>query len=183
MVCLMRTFNINLLITACGLALVLGLAPLAGSAQDGKKYGFVNIAQVITQSDQGQAESAELESLGTEMEQELTARRQELDALARQYQETVSSGEPDTELRGRVEKMQRELERDVRQAQSEVNSSRQDRIQVIGNRVVELVRQFGLDNGYTAIFRVDGGQVIYAAADADITDRIIEAYNQAHPAE
>lgn len=179
----MRTFNLNPLITACVLALVLGLAPLAGSAQDGRKYGFVNIARVITQSDQGQAESAELESLGAEMEQELNARRQELESLARQYQETVDSGEPDTGLRGRVEQMQRELERDVRQAQSDVDSSRQDRIQAIGNRVVELVRRFGQENGYTAIFRTDGGQVVYAGARADLTDRIIEAYNQAHPVE
>lgn len=179
----MRAFNLNPLITACVLAFVLGLAPPAGSAQDGGKYGFVNIAQVITESDQGQAESAELENLGAEMEQELNARRQELESLVRQYQETVDSGEPDTGLRERVERMQRELERDVRQAQSDVDSSRQDRIQAIGNRVVELVRRFGQENGYTAIFRTDGGQVVYAAADADITDRIIEAYNQAHPAE
>lgn len=177
----MRKPKPGALIIACMMALALASAPAA--AQDGEKFAFVNISRVITQSDQGQVESAELESLGTEMERELNARRQELEALIRQYEEGVEAGQPDTGLRDRIERMQRELERDVRQAQSDVDASRQDRIQAIGNRVVELVRRFGQENGYTAIFRTDGGQVVYASPDADITDQVIEAYNQAHPAE
>lgn len=177
----MRTSKPGTLIVACMMALALAPAPVA--AQDGEKFAFVNISRVITQSDQGQAESAELESLGTEMEQELNARRRELEELIRQYEEGVEGGQPDAGLRDRIERMQRELERDVRQAQSDVDASRQDRIQAIGNRVVELVRRFGQENGYTAIFRTDGGQVVYASPDADITDQVIEAYNQAHPAE
>lgn len=170
-------------ITACCTALVLATAPHDGLAQDGAKFGFVNISQVITQSDEGRAEAAELEAVGAGMEEELTERRRELEALVQQYDKSAGSGEPDTALRARIERMQRELERDVRQAQSDVDTSRQDRIQAIGNKAVELVRRFALDNGYTAIFRADGGQVIYAAPEADITDRIIEAYNQAHPVE
>ncbi|MDZ7843131.1 MAG: OmpH family outer membrane protein [Gammaproteobacteria bacterium] len=169
------------LISACCTALVLATAPQDGLAQDGAKFGFVNISQVITQSDEGRAEAAELEAVGAGMEEELTERRRELEALVQQYEETVSSGEPDTALRARIERLQRELERDVRQAQSDVDTSRQDRIQALGNKAVELVRRFARENGYTAIFRTDGGQVVYAAPEADITDRIIEAYNEAHP--
>jgi outer membrane protein len=168
-------------VTACALALVLGLTAQPSFAQDGGKYGFVNIGEVITQSDEGQAQAAELESIGAGMEQELAARRQELEELAAEYQESVDSGNPDTSLRDRIERLQRELERDVRQAQSDVDASRQDRIQAIGNKVVNLVRQYGQENGYTAIFRSDGGQVLYADPAADITDEILNAYNQAHP--
>lgn len=177
----MRTLNSRPLIAACVLALATGLTPAAGSAQDGEKYGFVNISQVITQSDEGQAEAAELESLGAAKEKELNARRAELQELVKRYEESVSSGDPDTELRDRIDKTKRELERDVRQAQSDVDTSRQDRIQAIGNKVVKLVREFGRDNGYTAIFRTDAGQVVYVDPKADITDRVIEAYNKAYP--
>lgn len=177
----MRRLKPNPLITACFTALVLATTPRDGLAQDGAKYGFVNISQVITQSDEGRAEAAELEAIGAGMEEELTERRRELEALVQQYEESVGSGEPDTALRAQIERMQRALERDVREAQSDVDTSRQDRIQAIGNKAVELVRQFAQDNGYTAIFRTDGGQVVYAAPEADITDRIIEAYNEAHP--
>lgn len=169
------------LITACCTALVLATAPYDGLAQDGAKFGFVNISQVITQSDEGRVEAAELEAVGAGMEEELTERRRELEELVQRYEEGAGNGEPDTALRARIERMQRELERDVRQAQSDVDTSRQDRIQTIGNKAVELVRGFAVDNGYTAIFRTDGGQVIYAAPEADITDRIIEAYNEAYP--
>lgn len=164
-------------------ALALGAVPLTASAQGGEKYGFVNISQVITQSDEGQAEAAELESFGAEKQRELNTRREELEKLVQEYQQSVSDGEPDTGLRDRIEKMRRELERDVRQAQSDVDTSRQDRIQAIGTKVVELVREFGEENGYTAIFRTDGGQVVYAAPEADITEQVIEAYNEAHPVE
>lgn len=179
----MRKLNLNRLTTTGVIAIALSAAPLAGSAEDEDKYGFVNISQVITQSDEGQVEAAELESLGAGMEQELAERRQEIEELIRQYDESVAGGEPDSALRDRIERMRNELERDVRQAQSDVNSSRQDRIQAIGNKVVNLVRQFGQENGYTAIFRTDGGQVVYAAPESDITDQVIEAYNKAHPVE
>lgn len=162
-------------------ALALGAVPLTASAQDGGKYGFVNISEVITQSDEGQAEAAELESFGAEKERELNTRREELEKLVQEYQQSVSDGDPDTALRDRIDKLRRELERDVRQAQSDVDTSRQDRIQAIGTKVVELVREFGEENGYTAIFRTDGGQVVYAAPQADITEQVIEAYNEAHP--
>ena len=95
----------------------------------------------------------------------------------------MSSGQPDEALRDRIEKLRRELERDARQAQSDVDTSRQDRIQAIGNRVVKIVRQFGQENGYTAIFRVDSGQVVYVDSGSDITEEIIAAYNKAHPVE
>lgn len=180
---MMRSFIPNLPAAACVLALITAFAPFAVLAQEAGKYGFVNISKVITQSEEGRAEATELESLGAQKERELNARRQELQDLVKQYEQSVNEGQPDTELRDRVQKLKRELERDVRQAQSDVDTSRQDRIQAIGRKVVELVRQYGQENGYTAIFRTDSGQVVYVDETVDITERVIEAYNQAHPVE
>lgn len=165
----------------CALMLALALAPLSGTAQDDEKLGFVNIAKVIAESDEGQAEAQELQSLGSGKEQELNARREELERMAKAYQESVESGEPDAELRDRIKATRRALERDLRQAQSDVDVERQDRIREIGGKVVELIRQFAADNGYTAIFRIDNGQMVYVDPEAEITDRIIAAYNEAHP--
>jgi outer membrane protein len=163
--------------------LILAAAPFPARAQDdGDKYGFVNISQVITQSDEGLAEAAELESLSNKKQKELNERKQKLEEMADQYQKSVDSGNPETALRDRIKKMQRELERDVRQAQSDVDTSRQDRIQAIGNKVVQVIQQFAKDNDYTAIFRSDSGQVVYVAPTVDITEKIITAYNKAHPA-
>jgi len=165
------------------LALILTLTslPLNLAAQNGEKFGFVNITEVITQSDEGQAEAEELESLGTGKQEELNARRDELESMAQAYQESLDSGQPDTELRERIKKKRRELERDMRQAQSDVDVARQDRVQEIGSKVVQVIRQFAADNGYTAIFRVDSGQMVYVAPEANITERVIAAYNEAHP--
>lgn len=164
----------------CTLALAL-TAPSA-QAQDGEKFGFVNISQVITQSDEGLAEAEELESLGSEKQQELNARREKLEEMAAQYEKTVASGSPDAELREELKRMQRELERDARQAQSDVDVSRQDRIQEIGTKVVQVIQQFARDNGYTAIFRIDNGQMVYVDPAVDITGQIVAAYNKANPA-
>lgn len=176
---------VSLTISAVFLASVLFLsaAPLPARAQDGgDKYGFVNISQVITQSEEGLAEAAELESMGEEKQKDLNERKQQLEEMTDQYQKTVDSGNPDTALRDRIQKMQRELERDARQAQSDVDTSRQDRIQAIGNKVVQVIQQYAKDNGYTAIFRSDNGQVVYVAPTVDVTEKIIAAYNKAHPA-
>jgi len=178
----MRNLDTNKLLALCVLAVAALSPPVAAVAQDGGKYGFVNITRVISETDEGRAQAQALEDLGAEKESELNARREELQELARQYQESVSSGEPDTELRDRIERMQRELERDVRQAQSDIDTSRQDRVQALGKKVVQVVREFGRDNGYTAIFRTDSGGVVYVDEAADVTDRVIQAYNEAHPA-
>lgn len=163
--------------------MALGAVPGAAPAQEGEKYGFVNISQVITQSNEGLVEAKELESLGSAKQREFSARRQELEELAAQYEQSVASGEPDAGLRDRIQKLQRDLERDVRQAQSDVDVSRQDRIQEIGTKVVQVVQQFARDNGYTAIFRIDNGQMVYVNPAIDITDQVLAAYNEAHPAE
>jgi len=166
----------------CSIALAAILASPV-RAQDGEKYGFVNISQVITQTDEGLAEAKELETLGAAKQQELNARRQELEELAARYEKAVEDGSPDSELRDRIKRMQRELERDVRQAQADVDVSRQDRIQALGSKIVTVIQQFARDNNYTAIFRIDNGQVIYVDPGVDITEQIITAYNEAHPAE
>lgn len=165
------------------LALVLAALPRVGLAQEEPKYGFVNISQVITQSDEGVAQAEDLQSMGAERERELNERRQEIAGLARQYDESVEAGTPDAELRERIEDMQRELERDLRQAQDDVDTSRKDRIQAIGDKVVQVVHRFGEENGYTAIFRIDAGEVVYVDPAADLTDQVIAAYNEAHPVE
>lgn len=178
---LMHSLESRYIAFVFALVLVLGAVPASGWAQDGKKYGFVNVTEVITQSDEGQAEARELQSIGEQKQQELNARKQELDELTRQFQESASDGQPDQELRDRIEKLQRELERDARQAQADVDTSRKDRIQAIGSKVVQLVKQFGQENGYTAIFRVDSGQVVYVDSASNVTDQIITAYNKAYP--
>lgn len=176
-----RRPSLPALVCAVLLALGIGLAPLAGSAQDTRKFGFVNISRIIAQSEDGQAEAAELDSLGAELEQELGERRAALQAQTDEYDAQASEGQADAALGERIEAMRRQLERDMREAQSEVDTARQDRIQAIGTRVVELVREFAREQGYTAIFRIDGGQVVFAAPEADITEQLIEAYNQAYP--
>lgn len=169
---------------ALSLGTVLGALPGPVQAQEGNgKYGFVNISQVITQSDEGLAEAEELESLGAEKQQELAARKQELEELVAQYEKSTEDGDPDAQLREQIKKLQRELERDVRQAQSDVDVSRQDRIQQIGTKVVQIVQKFAKDNNYTAIFRIDNGQMLYVDAAVDITPQVLEAYNKAYPAE
>ncbi|HSH42185.1 MAG TPA: OmpH family outer membrane protein [Arenicellales bacterium] len=183
MVCSAGSAGFNAL-RAAGLAVVLSVfTAVEAFAQENPNYAFVNISQVIAQSEEGRAEAAKLESLGAEKEQELNERRQQLEELVQEYEESVNAGDRDTELRDRIERTRRELERDIQQAQSDVDSSRQDRIQVIGNKVVKLVREFAQSNGYTAILRSDGGQTVYVDPAEDITDRIIEAYNEAYPAE
>lgn len=183
----MLTAKSKTLAAAGVLAFILGTVPLYSAAQEVDnstgKYGFVNISKVIAQSDEGQAQAQELKSMATEMEDKLNARRAELDKLVSQYDASVSSGAPDTRLGSRIEDLKRELARDIHQAQSDIDTSRKDRIRAIGAKVVKLLKRIGKERGFTAIFRTDGGQVAYVDPEADITDEAIAAYNDAYPVE
>lgn len=178
----MQPLRSSLILPSCLLALAVSLLPLSAAAQKGHKYGFVNISQVITQSDEGKAEAEDLKAMGSKKEGELNARRQELQTLSEKYDKSVQSGKPDAELGEKIKKLKRDLERDVREAQSDVDASRKDRIQAIGNKAVEIIRKFAEENHYTAIFRVDTGDMVYVDPSVDVTEKVIQAYNKAHPA-
>lgn len=181
----MRTLRKSLIGPVClpAIVLVLGLAwpPFAASAQSTHKYGFVNISQVITQSDDGKVQARELEAMGAQKQKELNAKKKELDDLNKKFQRTVKAGKPNLALQEKLKSLKRELDRDMQEAQSDVDASRKDRIQSIGNKAVDVIRKFGRSHGYTAIFRVDSGDVVYVDPAVDITDKIIAQYNKEHP--
>ena len=179
---LMRILRTNLTGPACLLAFAVAMLPLSASAENAHKYGFVNISQVITQSDEGKAEAEQLKSMGTEKEKALNSKKEELQKLSGQYEKTVQTGKPDEQLGEKVKRLKRELDRDVPEAQSDVDTSRKDRIQALGNKAVEVIRKFAQANHYTAIFRVDSGDMVYVDPAVDVTEKVIAAYNKAHPA-
>jgi len=179
---LMQILRKNLMVAACLLAFAVGMLPLSASAENVHKYGFVNISQVITQSDEGKAEAEQLKSLGATKEKELNAKKDELKKLSDQYEKTVQTGKPDEQLGEKAKRLKRELDRDIKEAQSDVDTSRKDRIQALGNKAVEVIRKFAEENHYTAIFRVDSGDMVYVDPGVDVTDKVIAAYNKAHPA-
>lgn len=181
MIRLMQIPRTSLTRAACLLAFAIAVLPLSASADDTHKYGFVNISQVITQSDEGKAEADQLKSMGSKREKELNAKRDELQKLSDQYDKTVESGKPDEQLGEKVKRLKRELDRDIQEAQSDVDTSRKDRIQALGNKAVEVIRKFAESNHYTAIFRVDSGDMVYVDPSVDVTDKVIAAYNKAHP--
>lgn len=178
----MRTYKTSLISIACLLAVAIVSFPLSAAAQGAHKYGFVNISKVITQSDEGQVQAKELEAMGAQKQKELNRKKKALDDLNDKYQKTVKAGKPDPALQEQLKRLQRELDRDAQEAQSDVDSSRKDRIQTIGNKAVDVIRKYGKENGYTAIFRVDSGEMVYVDPSVDVTDKIIAEYNKEHPA-
>ena len=178
----MRTHKTNPIGIACLLALAIVSLPLSAAAQGAQKYGFVNISKVITQSDEGQVQAKDLEAMGAQKQKQLNAKKKALDDLSDKYQKSVKAGKPDAALEEQLKRLQRELDRDAQEAQSDVDASRKDRIQTIGNKAVDVIRKFGKENGYTAIFRVDSGEMVYVDPSVDVTDKIIVEYNKEHPA-
>ena len=174
---MLENISIRLLLTC------IALFPLGGQAEELVKIGFINVSQIVAQSDEGQIEGKELEAMGEKRQQELSKAKDEIDALVAKYEQSVESGSADESLPNQIAKLRRDLERDLKEAQADVDLKRNMSIRKISEKLVKVIDDFARENGYAALFRIDNSDVVYVDPNLVVTEQLIEAYNKAHPAE
>src|SRR5581483_12404243 len=72
------------------------------------------------------------------------------------------------------------LQRDVEDAQAELEQDQQKVLQQLGQKMMAVIEKYARDNGYTMVVDVSSPQtpVLYASPSIDITKEIIELYDK-----
>lgn len=169
----MRLMTKALLLTA-------GIVFLAASVQaaDVAKIGVVNFQKIFETSDAGKKVKAELTKKGKELEADLQKQGAEIEELKKRIEREAlvmskeNREEKEREFRIRVndfKALQKRYEKDLQRAQKALLTRVKD-------DVFKVVAEIGKKEGFLLIIEKIG--VLYAPSSIDITDRIIEKYNE-----
>jgi len=165
-------------IVLLGALLILALGTAA--TDEGMKVGVVDIDQAISSTDQGKAAREEFARKQREaqakiqpmidkyqaLEEELKAKKFVLsdEALFQKQLDLV-------EMRNQIQSRMKEVEGEMQVAQKRIEGP-------LIARLGEIIEELGKSQGFTLIIRRGAPGVLYTREALDITDIVIEKYNQ-----
>lgn len=177
-------------------SIVVALAALllaAGAAAQGQgqgqsdsaRIGILDVRAAIINTAEGKQASAELQSQFAPRQSELDTLRRRIEDLQRRLREgerTLSQEEQGRLLRelNQASRLYQRKEEDLRE---DLGLAEEEVVQRIGSKMMELVDRYARENGYLVILDVSqqGGPVLYASTQVNITQDIVRLYDQAHP--
>jgi outer membrane protein len=159
-------------------ALAVGL-PAQGTPQ---KVAIIDIQRAIAQSNDGQQAAKEMQAKFGPKRAELEKAQQEIIALEDQLrtQQTTLSEDARNRLLRSVDDKKRAFTRSNEDATAEWQQAEQDAINEIGQRMMRIISEHAQKSGYGLVVDVSSPQtpVLYAAQEMNITDQVIDLYNQ-----
>jgi outer membrane protein len=152
------------------------------SAQAQTKVAVINIQGAIVSTKDGQKAAAELNAKTAPKKKELDLKQGDINSLQDQLtkgQNTLSETAKN-DLYKNIEQKKKSLQRDVEDAQADLEQEQQKVLQGLGQKILAVIERYARDNGYTLVVDVSSPQtpVLYASPSIDITKDIIELYDK-----
>ena len=156
-----------------------GAAP-ASSA----RIAYIDVQRVLARSSAGVAAREQLEREKTVMQKEMDSKRVELEKLRDELEKkgALMTADARREKQEGFERKRRDAARMMDDFQKELEKKEQVLLQRVLQELSGVIERVGKEKGYYMIVEKRGASVLYASTDADLTDEIIRAYDQAAPA-
>jgi outer membrane protein len=150
------------------------------SATSSTKIGFIDLQRVLARSSSGVAAREQLEKEKGAMQRELDAKRQELEKLRDELEKKAALMTADArrEKQDTFERKRRDFTRLADDFQKELEKKEQGLLQRVLQDISGVIEKFGKERGYFMIVERRGAGLLYAAAEADLTDDVIRAFDQ-----
>ncbi|MGE5487411.1 MAG: OmpH family outer membrane protein [bacterium] len=146
------------------------------------KVGIINIQQAIVATKDGQKAIQQIEAKFGPRRTDFEKRQQELMAKENQYRQGANTmaEEARTALMREIDLMRKQLQRDMDDAQAELEQEQNRILQDLGGRMMTVIDKYAKDNGYALILDVSNPQtpVLYASNTIEITRDIIDLYDK-----
>jgi outer membrane protein len=156
---------------------VVGLA----QAQQGK-VAIMNIQGAISATKDGQKAASDLESKFGPKKKEVDSRQAEITSLKDQLQkgQNTMSETAKAELARNIDVKTKSLNRQMEDAQAEMQSDEQKALQGIFQKMQVVIDKYAKENGFSLILDVSSQQtpVLYASNTIDVTKEIIDLYDK-----
>jgi outer membrane protein len=165
-----------------GVAAARAQAPLTpgGTTSGLQRIAFIDVQRVLARSASGLAAREQLEREKAAMQKEMDARRIELEKLREEIEKKGALLTPEArrEKQEQFERKRRDAARLADDFQKELERKEAQLLQKVLQEVSGIIEKLGKDRGYYLIVEKRGGGVIYASAEADLTDEVIRAYDK-----
>ena len=157
-------------------------APAASASS--ARIAYIDVQRVLARSSAGVAAREQLEREKAVMQKEMDGKRVELEKLRDELEKKGALLTPDArrEKQEGFERKRRDAARMMDDYQKELEKKEQMLLQRVLQELSGVIERVGKEKGYYMIVEKRGASVLYASADADLTDEIIRAYDQAAPA-
>jgi len=154
-------------------------APTASSA----RIAYIDVQRVLARSSAGVAAREQLEREKSVMQKEMDSKRQELEKLRDELEKKgpLMTAEARRDKQEVFERKRRDAARMMDDFQKELEKKEQVLLQRVLQDLSGVIEKVGKDKGYYMIVEKRGASVLYASADADLTDEIIRAYDTQAP--
>jgi outer membrane protein len=144
------------------------------------KIGYVNLNKALNESDRGKNATKILEEMLENKKTILSEKEKELKEMDSEIKKQASVLTPES-LKSKTDefnKLYKNYQRMVKDFQEELQKKENEFTQEIQKELVEVVNTIGKEEGYTFILELNASGIIYAQKDNDITDKVIQRYNE-----
>lgn len=150
-------------------------------AQSGpNRVGYVDVQRILARSSAGVAARERLEKEKAALQKEIDAKRTEIEKLRDELEKkgALLSTEASREKQENLERRVRDLRRLADDYQKELEKKEANLLQKVLQELSGIIDRIGKQKGYQMIFERRGAGVVYGSPEADLTDEIINAYDQ-----
>jgi outer membrane protein len=167
-------------VAAAGCALAVLASPAAALAQE-VRVAFVDLRKAVFNSREGRNAQEQFAKLEEAKLDQLRPRRDELRRLEEEYekQRYVLSPEALQERRLEIVKIRRDLEREFRAAEDDLQIRQVQLLQPIQKKIARVVQEVGKDQGFTMIVDQSTEGLLFFRDSLDITEMVIQRLNDA----
>jgi len=145
------------------------------------KIGFVDMKAVIAKSEPGAKAMEQLKSQFKDMKDNLDTQKKSLDTLRDelQQQSMMLSQEAKIDKEAQYKRKVRDFQDMGQSYQRKLQQAEQTLSKPIIDKLLEVIRDFGKRNGYTAIFDKQASGLVYSQDSVDLTNTVIAELNKA----
>jgi outer membrane protein len=164
--------------TVVAVALV-ATAATAVAAQE-IKIGYVDLQRALSESKAGQKARESFKRDVDKYQLDLKKQKEELETLREQLEKKalVMKEDERRSMELDYQRRARDFERAYKDTQGELQLKDNQLTAEILKKISEVVQELGKQDGYTLILENSSSTVLYSAQDADLTDRIIQMYDE-----
>ena len=153
------------------------LLPMAGAAASAQEFkvGIVNLDRIFREANTSKSAQAKLEQEFSKRDKEIADLGAQIKAQSEKLERdapTLSESQRNTRQRQLVEQ-DREFQRKRREFQEDLNSRKNEELQLVIERANRVVRSLAEAEKYDLILQ----EAVYVNAKHDITDKVIKALN------
>lgn len=168
----------SVFVFACIATIAMLGSPAFGA--DIAKIGIVDFQRILTESEAGKDIQAQLQKKGRSMETDIRGLGNEIEELRQQLdrESMVMSRKKREEKQRELDIKKYDFQSKQKQYQSQLRELENNLLEKLQSEIFSLAEEIGKEEGYLLI--IEKSATIYYPNSIDITDKVIEEYNESY---